>query len=229
MIGMLRKMLTNSRCHAQTQVRINVDFANCALRRFSELFFRNTDGILQLSAIGIDDLHIFLRYGGRSVQNNREAGQTFLDLFQNIQTKLRIGAGFEFISTMAGSDGNCQRIHSGLVNKFLYLIRIGKHCLFRIHTDRIFDSGKRPQLSLYHYAMSMRIFRHFLGFCNIVLKRMAGIINHDRSKAVIYAVFANVKICAMVQMQYDRNITQLYCRFHQFSQVNRVRIFPRPL
>ena len=46
----------------QTRVAVDVDFANSALCSLAELFFRNTYGIGQRTAVGVDDVDIFLRH-----------------------------------------------------------------------------------------------------------------------------------------------------------------------
>jgi hypothetical protein len=90
----------------------------------TKLIFRNADGIDQFAAVCIDDADIFLRNGRRAMQNNRESGKSSDDFFQNIQTELRLCAGFELVCAVAGADGDGKGIHAGALDKFLDLVRI---------------------------------------------------------------------------------------------------------
>ncbi len=62
------------------------------------------------------------------MEDNRETGDTLFDFFKNIETQWR---GFftlfelELESTMAGADGNGQRINTGLLDKILDLFGLG--------------------------------------------------------------------------------------------------------
>ena len=52
---------TDTCCQTKTKVRVDVDLANCRTSCFTKLIFRNTDSIFQLTAVGVDDLNVFLR------------------------------------------------------------------------------------------------------------------------------------------------------------------------
>ena len=60
--GELVEVLTDGRSHCQTAVGIDVDLANGALCSLTELFLGDTDGIGELSAVGVDDINILLRH-----------------------------------------------------------------------------------------------------------------------------------------------------------------------
>ena len=45
---------------ANASVAVDVDFANGRFRGFAQLFFGDTDGIGELAAVLIDDVHVFL-------------------------------------------------------------------------------------------------------------------------------------------------------------------------
>ena len=147
MIRMLYKMLTDACSHAQTKVGVNVDLADSALCSLAKLIFRNADCVNQLAAVLVDDLDIFLRNRRRSVKNDRESGKSSGNLFQNIQTKLRLCAGLELISAVRSSDCNCKRINTGLLYKLFNLFRMSVECLICLYGNSIFLSCQSSKLS----------------------------------------------------------------------------------
>ena len=56
------KHLANGGSEGQAAVAVDVDFANSAGCSLAELLFRNTYCVGQLSAIGVNHVHILLRY-----------------------------------------------------------------------------------------------------------------------------------------------------------------------
>ena len=72
------------------RVRVDVNLADCRSGSLTQLILRNTDSILQSSAVLVDDLYILLRYAGSAVKNDRESRDLLLDLMQDIETKLRL-------------------------------------------------------------------------------------------------------------------------------------------
>lgn len=56
------------------------------------------------------------------MENNRESGKSPGYFFKNVKTKLRLLAGFEFVSAVACSDSNCQGINACSVYEILNLV-----------------------------------------------------------------------------------------------------------
>ena len=75
--------------HSETDIGVDIDLANCHACSLAKLFFRNTNSIRQSAAEFVDFLNIFLGYGGSAVENDREAGESLFDLFENIEAKRR--------------------------------------------------------------------------------------------------------------------------------------------
>ena len=98
--GLLNEDFTDSGGHGKTAIGVDVDLADSGLGSFTELIFTDTDGIFELSAMGIDDGNLILRNAGRTVQHDRETGDALFDFSENIQTDFRIIAGLEFVSTV---------------------------------------------------------------------------------------------------------------------------------
>ena len=86
----------------------------------AQLLFGDTHGVGHLAAVLVDHLHVVLRNGRGTVQNDGEAGQTAGDLFQNVEAQGRrnqnallvAGAlcGGELVSAVAGADGDGQKM-----------------------------------------------------------------------------------------------------------------------
>ena len=211
--------------HAKTQVRVDVDLADCAASCFTKLIFRNADGILQSSAVLVDDLDIFLRYGGSSVQNDREARQSLDDFVKDVETKLRLCARLELVSTVAGSDCDRKGVNTGLADELFNIVRIGVGGILSGNLDIIFDAGQGSQLSLYDYAVSMCILNDLSGDLDILFKRLGGSIDHDRSETIVNAVLAGLEVRAVIQMQSNRKIRiQCQSTLYQLYKIYGIRI-----
>ena len=76
------------------------------------------------------------------MQNDGEARQQTLNLFEDVETETRFLTRFEFICTVTGTDSDGERIHSRLFDKFLNLGRIGKLRVFFADIDRVLDAGQ---------------------------------------------------------------------------------------
>lgn len=100
MVGMFRKMFADSRRKGNAEVGIDIDFADRHFRRLAQLGFGNTDGVGHMSAEFVDDRHLVLRNGRRAVEDDGEAGKPPADFFENVEAKLGILTGLEFISAV---------------------------------------------------------------------------------------------------------------------------------
>ena len=112
------KHFTNHRRHRQAAIAVDVDLADRALGCSAELFFGDSDGVFQFTAIFVDFLHVLLWNGGRAVQNDREPGKPSFNLFKDIEAErgryensLFVDgtvSRIEFVRSMARSDGDRQ-------------------------------------------------------------------------------------------------------------------------
>ena len=137
-IGMLVEVLTNSAGQCQTQVGVNVDLADRQSCSLTQLLFGNTDGVGHLAAVGVDHGNIVLGNGGRTVQNDGEAGQTLGDFFQNVEAQsggnqnalLVDGAllGGELVSAVGGADGDSQGVTAGTGDELFDFLGTGVGC-----------------------------------------------------------------------------------------------------
>ena len=93
----LRKVLSESRSHCNSDIGINIDFANCKRRSLAKHILGNADCIGHLAAEFVDNLNVILVYGRSAVKNDREAGKLFAYFVKNIKAKLGILAGLKFV------------------------------------------------------------------------------------------------------------------------------------
>ena len=135
MIRMLVEVLADARRHRKTQVRVDIDLADRALRRLTKLLLGDADRVGHLAAVFVDDLHEFLRNGGRAMQNDREARQTLGNFVQNVEAQRRRNEdalfiasalfGLELVSAVGGADRDCEGVNASLGNELLDLFRTG--------------------------------------------------------------------------------------------------------
>ena len=159
------------------------------------------------------------------MKNDRESRDLLLDLMQDIETKLRLCARLELECAVACTDSDCQRVNTSLVNELLNLFRL---CIRRILSRNLYiilDTGKLTKLCLYYYAVSMCILNNLLCDLDVLLERILGCIDHNGSKSTVYTGLADIEICAVIQMQSDRNIRILdNCCLNKLSQISSVCI-----
>ena len=89
LVGMLVEELTDGAGHGKTQVGVDVDLADGELCSLTQLILGNADSVGHLAAVFVDDLHEALGNGRSAVQNDREAGQTAGDLFEDVKAQGR--------------------------------------------------------------------------------------------------------------------------------------------
>ena len=158
LLGMIVEELTNRTGHSQTQVGVDVDLADGQAGCLAQLLFGNTDGVGHLAAVGVDHGNIVLGNGGRTVQNDGEAGQTLGDFFQNVEAQsggnqnalLVDGAllGGELVSAVAGADGDGQTVTAGAGYELFDFLGTGVGSALSGNIDLILDAGQGAQLSL---------------------------------------------------------------------------------
>ena len=99
--GLFDEYLADCRSHRQTPVGVDVDFANRRLRGFAELFFGDTDRRFELAAVFVDFVNILLRNRGRTVEDNREAGNALFDFFENVEAERRRNEAAVFVARLS--------------------------------------------------------------------------------------------------------------------------------
>lgn len=104
-----------------------------------------------------------MKYDGKT-------GQTPGDLLQNVESQLRLGAGFEFIGPVGGANGNRQGVTAGTLYKFLDILGTGIGGVSSRDVDIVLDAGQGAQFRFHHNAVVMGILYDLFGHSDILLK-----------------------------------------------------------
>ena len=210
-LWMLHEMLADAGSQGKAQVRVNVDLANCTTGSLAELILRNTDSIIQLAAVSVDDLYILRNYRRSTVEYDWELRQDLGDLVQNVETQLRWNQNAilvqgalcrsELECAVAGADSDSQGVNTGTGYELLNLLRMGVLGILCGYIYIILYACQLAKLALYYYAVSMSVLYYLLGNSDVVLEGMMGTVNHNGSETAVDAGLAGLKICTMIQMQ----------------------------
>ena len=162
------------------------------------------------------------------MQHDREAGQAVGNLLQNVQTQLRLLAGLELVSAVAGADGNRQGVNAGAGHEILHLLGIGELSLVGLDADFILNAGELAELGLDGNVILMSVLRDAAGFLNVLLIGLGGAVEHHRGKAAVDAVLADLVACAVIKMQGDRNVgIHLHSGLNELHQIGVVGVLAR--
>ena len=158
------------------------------------------------------------------MQNDREAGQTLRNIFQNVKAQGRrlqdavlvAGAlfGFELVGAVAGADGNREGIAAGAFHEFLHVLGTGVGTFGM--ADFVFDAGERAEFGFDDHAVIVRVFHHFLRDGDVFFKGLAGGVDHDGGEAAVHAALAGLEGIAVIEVQADRKTAVFHGRFDQF-------------
>ena len=104
------------------------------------------------------------------MEHDGEAGKAALDLFKDVEAELGLGAGLEFVCAVAGTDGDCEAVHTGALDEFLHLGGIGIACILSGNLDVIFNAFEPAELALDYNPVVMSIFDDLTGQRDIILE-----------------------------------------------------------
>jgi len=176
-LWVINKVLTDSSSHSETTIRVDVDLADSALDSLTDLVFRDTNGVLDLATILVDGLNVLLRNRGRTVENDGEARDTLLDLVEDIETEVGLGARGELDNTVAGTDGDSEGIDTSALDKVNDLIGVGVVAGLRL--DIILNTSKDTELTLNSDIKLVSVLDNLLGESDVLLIRKSRTIDHD--------------------------------------------------
>ena len=137
---MFCQVLADGSGHGQTQVSIDVDFADAEGAGFFQHIFRAALCAFDFAAKFVAFCHEFRQYGGSTMEYQGEAGQQVGDFFQT--GKVQFGFAFKFVGAVAGADGDGQGVNAGAFYEFYSLVRIGVGGVFGVDLDGIFYAGQ---------------------------------------------------------------------------------------
>ena len=239
MIRMLVKVLAHAGSEGQAQVAVNVDLAYSHGSGLAQLLLGDADGVGHLAAVFVDDLHEFLRNGGRAVQHDGEARQTLGYFFQDVEAQRRghqdavrvAGAlrGGELVRAVAGADGDGQAVAAGGGGEFFHFVRTGVAGIGGGNLHVVFHAGQTAQLGLDGDIVLMGIFHHAAGLLDIFFKGQVAAVEHNAGETAVDAGLASFKIRAVIQMQGDGQTAGFNSRLDQLDQVGMVGVSARAL
>ena len=178
--GLVVEDLADGGGHGKTAVGVDVDLADGALGGFAELLLRDTYCIREFTAKLVDDVHILLRNGAGTMENDGEAGELLLNLMENVKCQGRryqlSGLGVtgallrgELVCAVAGADGDCQGVAACAgckVDDFLGLGVVGFRC-----GNLILNACEDTEFCLYGDIVLVSIFNNLLGEGDVFLVR----------------------------------------------------------
>ena len=85
--GLLGKYAADSGGHCKADIGVDVDLADSHLSSLAKLGLGDADSIGELAAEGVDLADEFLRNRGCAVKNDGEAGESLLDLLEDIEAE----------------------------------------------------------------------------------------------------------------------------------------------
>ena len=234
-LRMSHKVLANTSRESQAQVGVDVDFANCGFSSLAELIFRNTNSIVQLAAVSVDDLNVLRNNGRSTMENDRELRNLLLDFSENVETQFgryenafsiaRALFRLELECTMGSTDSDSQRIYASLFDEFFYFFRLRVSCFVSSNLNIIFDTSQFTQLSFYANAMFMSVSNNFLRTFDVLFEIIVRTIEHYGSETVIDASFAGFEICAMVEVQSNGNVVNFQSSLNEVTEIRALCIF----
>ena len=220
-------MLTDRRRHGDADVGVHIDLADRHGGSLAQHILGDTDGVGHLAAVPVDGLDIFLIYGACAVQDDREAGELFRHFLQNVEAKLRLLTGLEFISAVACADGNGKGVHTGAGHEVIDLIGIREMRVVLADVDIILDARKLAELALDHHAVCVGVIDDLFGQRNVFFIRQMAAVDHNGGKAAVDARLAGLKIRAVVKVQRNGQTRFFGSGLHHGDQIPVGRIFAR--
>jgi len=200
-LGVLNKVLTDSSSHSETTIRVDVDLANSALDSLTDLVLRNTNGVLDLATVLVDGLNVLLRNRRRTVENDGEARDAGLDLVEDIETKVGLGARRELDDTVAGADGDSEGVDASALDEVDNLVGVGVVAGLGLHI--ILDTSEDTELTLNSDIVLMSVLDDLLGESDVLLIRKSRAIDHDIAEAAGNAVNAELVAVTMIKVESD--------------------------
>jgi len=200
-LGVLNEVLADSSGHGKTTIGIDVNLADGALDSLADLVLGDTDGVLDLATELVDGLHVLLRDGGRTVENDGEARDTLLDLVEDIETEVGLGARGELDDTVAGTDGDSEGVDTGALDEVDDLVGVG--VVAGLGLDIILDTGKDTELTLDSNVELVGVVDDLLGESDVLLIRKSRAIDHDIAEAAGDAVNDELVAVTVVEVEGD--------------------------
>ena len=148
------------------------------------------------------------------MEHDRETGNAALDFLEDVEAEggrqedavgvARALLGLELGSAVARADGYGQGVNAGLLDEILDLVGLG--VVRVLGRNIVFHAGQHAQFALYGYVIltGMGVLADFLRQSDVFFVRQVGTVYHYAGEAVLYAVDAEFKRVAVVEVQHYR-------------------------
>ena len=205
---------TDAGGHGKTGIGVDVDLADSGLCGFAEFFFRDADSSLESAAVGVDDINFFLRNGGGTVENDREARELLFDGVEDVECErrrneaagLRVdGAlfGFELVCAVGGADGDREGVDAGLGDEVDDFFRLG--VVGDFGSNFIFNAREDAEFAFDGDAELVSEIADLLGQGDVLVVRKSGAVDHDGGEAEFDAALAELEGITVVEVEADRD------------------------
>ena len=125
---------------------------------------------------------------------------------------------------MRGTDCDREGVNAGLFNEVLNFLGLRIGCILCGDVDIILNAGELSELRLNDDAMCVRILCDALCKRDVLSVRQVGAVDHDGREAAVDAGLADIKVCAVVEVQSNGNIVDFECSLDKMDKVLMARI-----
>ena len=210
--GILREVLADGGRHREARVGVDVDLADGTLGGLAELSFRNADSVRELAAELVDRVDLVLGNGGRSVKNDREAGELLLDGLEDVESQRRRNelAGLlvdsalltrELVGAVARTDGNSERVAARLGSELNNLFGLRVVGLDR--RDLVLNAGENAKFGLDGDVVLVSVCDNLLRKLDVLFEIEVRAVDHDGRETAVDAALAGFEAVAVIEMEND--------------------------
>ena len=200
-VGVLDKVLADSGGHGESAIAIDVDLADSAADGLADLSLGDTDGVVELAAVLVDGGDVLLRDRGGTVHDDGEAGDALLDLVEDVETELGVGAGLELVGAVGGADGDGEGVNTSALDKVLDLL--GASVVVDLGLDVVLDTGENAELTLDGDVAGVGVLDDLLGEGDVLLVGEGGAVDHDVGEAGLDARDNELEAVTVVKVEAD--------------------------
>src|SRR5690625_422305 len=210
--------------HGQADIRVDIYLANAVLDGFLNFLHWHTIGFFEFATKLANLVEQLLWHTGAAVHNQVRVGQVSVDFLHALNRKdVASGLARKFVGTMAGSNGNSQRIQLCATNEVNRLFGVGKQLIHGkgafgamavfLVTHHGLQRSQATQLAFYGNAHFVRHFDDGTRHVDVVLVVgngfpvfFQGAVHHDAGKAQVDGAAAHGGRLTMVLVHHDGNV-----------------------
>lgn len=146
----------------------------------------------------------------------------FLDLVDKFDGELWVGASWELVGTVGGTDGNGEGVDASEFDELLGLDWVSE---LDVTGDIFFNTTECAEFSFNGDTEGVSIFNNFLGDADVLFEGEVGSINHDRSETEGDGLLDGFYVITVVEVDDDWDFWVLDSSgFHELPKVDHVGI-----